>query len=526
MRFERGVTIGDMRVCEELESELWGEEAVDELIKGRKTGTEVRFLPDDTVFKDKKGKPGIIFDREILEKRIDEIAYLNAGLTVTLLDERGKKPIKKVFYHAGGLAEYVGLLCEGKTPLFQISSAKGAESGFVQEGATITLTSTIDDVSASVALRWSSDQYAESILSFCNNIRTRDGGSHVEALKTTLTRTINNLGRSRKLLKDKNLPGDYIREGLTAIISVSLPDPEFEGQTKSRLGNPEIRALDAVLVNQFTSLFDFHPTILEKIIEKANQALNAANAARAARELVRRKSSLTSTILPGKLADCANRDPAESEIFIVEGDSAAGSAKQGRNRANQAILPLRGKILNVERASPERIYQNQELQNLISALGLGMRDTPYDRNSLRYHKVVIMTDADVDGAHIRALLLTFFYRYQREMIEDGFVFIAQPPLYKIVSGRKEQYAYTEETKDAIIDKLPGKKNHSSKIQGVGRNDAGAIVDHHHGSHHQDTPESYLGRLSGCRRYLAHSHGRCSRTQKRVHLRKGRGFHGW
>merc|ERR1740139_1186182 len=324
MRFERGVTIGDMRVCEELESELWGEEAVDELIKGRKTGTEVRFLPDDTVFKDKKGKPGIIFDREILEKRIDEIAYLNAGLTVTLLDERGKKPIKKVFYHAGGLAEYVGLLCEGKTPLFQISSAKGAESGFVQEGATITLTSTIDDVSASVALRWSSDQYAESILSFCNNIRTRDGGSHVEALKTTLTRTINNLGRSRKQLKDKNLPGDYIREGLTAIISVSLPDPEFEGQTKSRLGNPEIRALDAVLVNQFTSLFDFHPTILEKIIEKANQALNAANAARAARELVRRKSSLTSTILPGKLADCANRDPAESEIFIVEGDNAGG----------------------------------------------------------------------------------------------------------------------------------------------------------------------------------------------------------
>lgn len=467
-------------------------EKLQALQQERKTGTSITYLPDINVFKGENGEPDISLDPARLSARMDEIAYLNAGLLLALKDDRPKEsrgPKKKryqVFYHAGGLTEYVELLCRTKTPLFvqKTKRAKKATkakakaksaitvdpvSGFLSEdGATIRCSGDITPkgsstpVSISVVLRWSSDMYAESILSFCNNIRTRDGGSHVDGLKTSLTRTVNQIAKRTGKAKEgaSNLPGEFIREGLTAIVSVSVAEPEFEGQTKGRLGNPEVRiAVDSLLATELTKLFDFRPDLLDAIYTKAGEAQAAAAAARAARDMVRRKTLLTSTVLPGKLADCASRDSNESEIFIVEGDSAAGSAKQGRDRRTQAILPLRGKILNIERAAAERIYQNTELQGLISALGLGVKGSEFDPKSLRYGKIVIMTDADVDGAHIRVLLLTFFFRYQRELIEQGHVYIAQPPLYKVTGGsgrkRKEIYCFTEEEKDSIIMKIAG-----------------------------------------------------------------------
>lgn len=531
MRFERGVPTGSLEIGpqqvsstdeQDIESEITRlkevaknvEEHDDEnsdsridklqrlllLQKERKQGTKVTFLPDINVFKGDHGDPDISFDPSRLSSRMDEIAYLNAGLLLTLHDKRQNKSKSsskdnfQVFYHAGGLAEYVDLLCRSKTPLFSGVAKKGSKTKakakkvkttevtgevglavdpvadfLTDDGYTIMcsgMSSPNDDgsdpISVSVTLRWSSDMYTESILSFCNNIRTRDGGSHVDGLKASLTRTINQIAKKTGKVKEggSNLPGEFIREGLTAIISVSVSEPEFEGQTKGRLGNPEVRiAVDSSLSNQLTTLFDFRPDLFDAIYKKASDAQAAAAAARAARDMVRRKTLLSSTVLPGKLADCASRDSAESEIFIVEGDSAAGSAKQGRDRRTQAILPLRGKILNIERAAADRIYQNSELQGLISALGLGVKGSEFDPKSLRYGRIVIMTDADVDGAHIRVLLLTFFFRYQRELIEQGHVYIAQPPLYKVTGGtgraRKEIYAFSETEKNKVAAEILG-----------------------------------------------------------------------
>jgi len=447
------------------------------LQKKRKTGTRVTFLPDIEVFKGEKGKPDIAFDPNRLKGRMDEIAYLNAGLVLALKDKRGKQPKTQVFYHAGGLAEYAQELCKTKNPLFTAPKRKKKaetadndplEGLLSDDGLTILASGSTqadkngNQISISVALRWSSDMYTESILSFCNNIRTRDGGTHVDGIKTCLTRTINSMSKKVGKAKetDKNLPGEFIREGLTCVVSVSVPEPEFEGQTKGRLGNIEVRpAVDGILSKELVKLFEFRPDLLDAVYSKASAAQAAASAARAARDMVRRKTLLTSTILPGKLADCASSDASESEIFIVEGDSAAGSAKQGRDRRTQAILPLRGKILNIERVATEKIYQNNELQGLISALGLGVKGAVFDPKALRYGRIVIMTDADVDGAHIRVLLLTFFFRYQRELIERGHVYIAQPPLYKISAGsgrsRKEVYAYDDSSKQSIIRELVG-----------------------------------------------------------------------
>jgi len=457
----------------------------------RASGTTVTFKPDITVFKGMNGKPDITFDAAKLAMRFDEIAYLNAGLVLTMQDKRAssmKKGVDKsnvvtIFHHAGGLAEYADLLCKGKTPLFgegstgskpkrKAAKIKGDEddNGFgltlSSDGTTLLFHAEITPsspdapqtpIAIDAALRYSANTYSEQILSFVNNIRTKDGGSHVEGLKSCLTRTLNQCARRAGKLKDGdgNLGGDFVREGLTAIISVSVSEPEFEGQTKGRLGNPEVRpAVEAALGGELTKLFDFHPDILNKIYENASQAQAAAAAAKAAREVVRKKTLLGSTVLPGKLSDCSSNTFSETELFIVEGDSAAGSAKQGRDRRTQAILPLKGKILNIERAAPARIYQNGELQGLISACGLGIKGDELEEAALRYGKIIIMTDADVDGAHIRVLLLTFFFRYQRELVEKGYVYIAQPPLYKVVTGsgrsRVEKYTFSEEEKDAYL----------------------------------------------------------------------------
>jgi DNA gyrase subunit B len=441
-RFERGVAITELIAKPTSED---------------RTGTMVSFRPDEIIF-----TTGIEFDYMTLSGRLRELAYLNAGVEIKFTDYRlelvkGNEPRSETYFYEGGIREYISYMNRDKQPLHE-------EIIYVQGER--------NNVQVEVSLQWCTDAYTDSLLGFANNIRTIDGGTHLEGLKAVLTRTLNNLARKRNKLKDNdpNLAGENIREGLTAVISVKVPDPEFEGQTKTKLGNTEVRGIvDSLVGEVLTEYLEFRPGVTDSILEKAIQAFNAAEAARRARELVRRKSVLESSTLPGKLADCSTRDPSESEIFIVEGDSAGGSAKQGRDRRFQAILPLRGKILNIEKTDDAKIYKNTEIQALITALGLGIKGEEFDSSQLRYHRIVIMTDADVDGAHIRTLLLTFFYRYQRSLVEQGFIYIACPPLYKVERGRSHYYCYSDrEMTNLVQHEFPSNANYTiQRFKGLG-----------------------------------------------------------
>jgi DNA gyrase subunit B len=441
-RFERGVPVSELQVKPSNES---------------KTGTSITFQPDATIF-----TTGTEFDYITLSGRLRELAYLNAGVKITFSDHRlellkSSEPKVETYEYKGGIKEYIAYMNRDKQPLHE-------EIIFVQGER--------NNVQIEVALQWSVDAYTDNILGFANNIRTVDGGTHLEGLKAVLTRTLNAIARKRNKIKENepNLSGEHVREGLTGVISVKVPDPEFEGQTKTKLGNTEVRGIvDSLVGEVLTEYLDFHPNVADSVLDKAIQAFKAAEAARHARELVRRKSVLESSPLPGKLADCSSRDASESEIFIVEGDSAGGSAKQGRDRRFQAILPLRGKILNIEKTDDAKIYKNTEIQALITALGLGVKGEEFDASQLRYHHIVIMTDADVDGAHIRTLLLTFFYRYQRELIDQGYIYIACPPLFKVERGRNHYYCYSErELQNLIQNEFPDNANYTiQRFKGLG-----------------------------------------------------------
>jgi len=417
----------------------------------KRTGTSVHFVPDETIFTET-----VIFEYEILAKRLKELAYLNAGIKITFTDNRLEEPLQNVFCYEGGIKEYVDYMTREKDPLHQDIIYVNKE----KKGVTVE-----------VALQWCIDAYSDNLLGFANNIRTIDGGTHLEGLKTVLTRTMNTFARKRNKIKDNesNLGGENVREGLTGVVSVKVPEPEFEGQTKTKLGNTEVRGIvDSLVGEVLNEYLEFNLSIGDAIIEKALQSFKAAEAARHARELVRRKSVLESSPLPGKLADCSSRDPEESEIFLVEGDSAGGSAKQGRDRRFQAILPLRGKIINIEKTDDTKIYKNNEIQSMITALGLGIKGDEFDPTQLRYHRIVIMTDADVDGAHIRTLILTFFFRYQRELVDQGYIYIACPPLYKLERGRNHQYCYSDRELQERIAEFPANANYNiQRFKGLG-----------------------------------------------------------
>ncbi len=435
-RYERGIPVT------ELESQPDTE---------KQTGTSVRFLPDTQIF-----STGIEFEYTTLAGRLKELAYLNAGVRITFSDYRQEEPHVETYCYEGGIKEYVAYMTREKQPLHQ---------------DIIYVNKDRDGVQVEVALQWCIDAYSDTLLGFANNIRTIDGGTHLEGLKTVLTRTLNIVARKRNKIKENesNLGGENVREGLTGVISVKVPEPEFEGQTKTKLGNTEVRGIvDSLVGEVLNEYLEFHPQVADSVIEKAVQAFKAAEAARRARELVRRKSVLESSPLPGKLADCSTRDPSESEIYLVEGDSAGGSAKQGRDRRFQAILPLRGKILNIEKTDDAKIYKNNEIQSLITALGLGIRGEEFDATQLRYHRIIIMTDADVDGAHIRTLLLTFFYRYQRSLVDQGYIYIACPPLYKLERGRSHYYCYSDRELQQQIAQFPANANYTiQRFKGLG-----------------------------------------------------------
>jgi DNA gyrase subunit B len=412
------------------------------------TGTTVVFWPDTTIFETDQ------FEFDVIATHMRETAFLNKNLRINLTDERELEPRHEEYKYAGGIVDFVKYLTGTKETV---------------HSKPVYIESTGEEGTVELALQWNTG-YSEAVLAFANNINTHEGGTHLDGFKNALTRTINDYARRNGILKEKdeNLSGEDIREGLTAVISVKLREPQFEGQTKTKLGNTEMRGfVQSVLTQQLSEFLEEHPKPARAIVTKATQASKARAAARKARELTRRKGLLESSTLPGKLADCSIKDAAFSEIYLVEGDSAGGSAKQARDRSFQAILPLRGKILNVERAGLNRALSSEEIQAMIAAFGTGIEEE-FDLEQARYHKAIIMTDADVDGAHIRCLILTFFYRYMREMIEAGYVYIAQPPLYKIAHGKKSVYAYSDKELQEELAKLPeGAKPQIQRYKGLG-----------------------------------------------------------
>ena len=443
-RYERGKVAQKLAVIGECEPD--------------KTGTKVTFFPDDTIFEETE------FDYDILKQRFREMAFLTKGLKIILRDERPEEePIEKVFHYEGGIKQFVEYLNRSKTPLYEdIIYCEGMANG----------------VAVEVAMQHN-DSYSDNTYGFVNNITTPEGGTHIVGFRNALTKTFNDYARKNKLLRDNepNLSGEDIREGLTAIISVKIEDPQFEGQTKQKLGNSEARgAVDSIVSNQLVVYLEQNPSIAKMTIEKSVMAQRAREAARKARDLTRRKSALDGMSLPGKLADCSDKDPKNCEIYIVEGDSAGGSAKTARDRATQAILPLRGKILNVEKARLDKIYGNAEIKAMITAFGTGIHDD-FDISKLRYHKIIIMTDADVDGAHISTLLLTFLYRFMPDLIKEGYVYLAQPPLYKLEKNKKVWYAYSDEELDGILTEVGRDGNNKiQRYKGLGEMDAEQLWD--------------------------------------------------
>ena len=441
-RYEKGHVCYPLKVVGECDKE--------------KTGTKVTFLPDDTIFED------TVYDHDILKQRLREMAFLTKNLKIVLTDKR-EENYEKVFHYEGGIKEFVKYLNSSKTPLYEdILYFEGKKDGVYVE----------------VAMQHN-DSYNESAFSFVNNINTPEGGTHLAGYRNALTKTFNDYARNNKLLKDSeaNLSGEDIREGLTAIVSIKIEDPQFEGQTKQKLGNSEARgAVDSVVSEQLTYYLEQNPAVAKIICEKSIMAQRARDAARKARDLTRRKTALGDTALPGKLADCSDKDPKNCEIYIVEGDSAGGSAKTARDRATQAILPLRGKILNVEKARLDRIYGNAEIKAMITAFGTGIHED-FDISKLRYNKIIIMTDADVDGAHISTLMLTFLYRFMPDLIKEGHVYLAQPPLYKLEKNKKTWYAYSDEELADILNEVGRDQNNKiQRYKGLGEMDAEQLWD--------------------------------------------------
>ena len=417
-----------------------------------KRGTTVHFLPDKEIFEE------TVFDYKVLKQRLREIAFLTKGLRISLTDVREEEPILSSFHYEGGIREYVAYLNKANTPLYdEIIYCEGEKDGVLVE----------------VALQHN-DGYNENVYSFVNNITTPEGGTHLVGMRSALTKTFNDYARKNKILKDneQSLTGEDIREGLTAIVSIKIGEPQFEGQTKQKLGNSEARgAVESIVSDKLSVFLEQNPAIGKLIVEKSVMAQRARDAARKARDLTRRKGALDSMSLPGKLADCSDKDPAKCEIYIVEGDSAGGSAKTARSRATQAILPLRGKILNVEKARLDKILVNNEIKAMITAFGTGIHED-FDITKLRYHKIIIMTDADVDGAHISTLLLTFLYRFMPDLIREGYVYLAKPPLYKIERNKKEWYAYSDDELNAILTEIGRDQNNKiQRYKGLGEMDA-------------------------------------------------------
>ena len=436
-RYERGIKITELEIVGQ----------------SKKTGTKIHFKPDHEIFE--------ILDYEfsILANRIQELSFLNRGLVIDLSDERNNR--KEIFKNDGGIVDFVNYLNKNKDPI---------------HNNVIFIEKEKDDVIVEIALQYT-DAYTETVFSYVNDINTQEGGTHEAGFKTALTRVMNDYARKYNLLKkdEQNLSGEDIREGLTCILSTKVPEPQFEGQTKTKLGNSEVRGIvDGIVSEGLSNFLEENPASSKKIIEKTIQAQRAREAARKARELTRRKNALDSNSLPGKLADCSSKDPVISELYIVEGDSAGGSAKMGRDRKFQAILPLRGKILNVEKARLDRILGNEEIRAMITAIGAGIGND-FDIEKIRYHKIVLMSDADVDGAHIRTLLLTFFYRYMRKLIENGNVFIAQPPLYRVKKGKKEEYLFNDKDLEDY-QKKNGKDINIQRYKGLGEMNADQLWD--------------------------------------------------